>query len=687
MRLVAFPSFVLAGLVAFAPAPSAGQVCTDTNGTFRFLNDQFPDGTTNAEYVARLIVVNADGPVTFSVTANEDPLPAGLSLDPESGLVTGLPTQSSSKSVEFQADDGTQQVTQVIDINISSSGGGGNGAAQISQNALADGRVGAAYSQTLAVLNGTGPFTFGGSDLPPGLSLNGSTGALTGTPTAPGTYFANFTVHDAGEANVVQTVIPIRILPLSSDFAFLTQFLNNGEVGTPYCDAWLVENPALGGTVTFGASGLAPGLVLEPETGAVTGTPTQAGTFLVTISASDGTDTIVTNLTLIVAPSSSSVFHWNFFGLPEALVNEAYDRNPPIVVAAEGLSSIDHTAVGLPAGISYDIGSGELSGTPAQVGEFPVTFTATDGVETITLDALFVVLPATGGDVGQISVNFWVSRASLRLGTDGSEAWRVSALYNADRRTGGRFDPATDVFRAVLGTRTLELAAGAMTGDDQAASFSSAGPPSENVSLNADRQSVSWSTGSDTIAETVPGILAQRVTIGDRAFRLLLRFDERGGFRPALAFERTAFVLSRGSLAVNGPGLDSAKLGLLLADPAFSYALGDTLRIRILDGATVLMDRDFTALGGAPKLGLDGATGRTTYAFRTLADAAVADRVAMSYSSSKGAVKLSLSAMNLSAITAGEAHLTFELTIDERVYSTGVTFFGTAPGTYGLAIP
>jgi hypothetical protein len=166
-----------------------------------------------------------------------------------------------------------------------------------------------------------------------------------------------------------------------------------------------------------------------------------------------------------------------------------------------------------------------------------------------------------------------------------------------------------------------------------------------------------------------------------------MRFDEKGSFKPALAYQRTAFVLSRGSLSVEGPGLDSAKLTLLLADPNFSYAQGDTLRIRILDGATVLLDRDFTALGDVAKQGLDSNTGRLTFSFKTLSDVALTDRVSMGYSSSKGAMKLSLSAMDLSAISAGEAHLTFEVTIGGHVYTTGVTFFGTAPGTYGLAIP
>jgi hypothetical protein len=86
------------------------------------------------------------------------------------------------------------------------------------------------------------------------------------------------------------------------------------------------------------------------------------------------------------------------------------------------------------------------------------------------------------------------------------------------------------------------------------------------------------------------------VTIGDRGYRLLLRFDGRGGFRPAFGFERTAFVLGRGSISVGGPGSDSAKLTLLLADPGLSYEGGvSTLRLRILDGAAELKDRDFTA--------------------------------------------------------------------------------------------
>jgi hypothetical protein len=693
MRLVAFPSVVLTVLAALAPAPSAGQVCTDTNGTFRFLNTEFPDLSTNGPvFTGQLVVANADGPVTFSLdlTGGNDPLPDGLTLDPDSGLITGLATQSGNYDVEFVADDGETDISKSVSFSVSSSGGGGNGGSGLDAPIFPDGVVDVAYSHT-PTAEGTGPFTFGGSDLPPGLTLNGATGQVSGTPTAPGTYFMTLTVYDAGDDNIGASVVPVRILPAGSTFAFVTQFLNNGEVGTPFCDQYVVENPALGGIVTFGATGLPAGLTLDPATGAVTGTPTVDGTFLVTVSANDGTDTITTNLSMVIAPDSSSNFHWNYLGMPAALVNVLYDRVPPIVLTAEGAAgAITYGATGLPAGMSYDASTGELSGTPVQQGEYPVTFTATDGgnSDIITLDITFIVLPTTGGDVSQIIVNFWVSRASLRLGTDGSESWRVSALYNADRRTGSRFDPVTDVFKATLGTRTLQVDPNEFVGDEQSMSFSSDGPPSESVSLVPDRQSVSWSTGSDTFTETVPGVLAQRVTIGDAGYRLLLRFDAKGGFRPALGFERPAFVLSQGSIAVEGPGLDSAKLTLLLGDPNFSYEGGvSTLRFRILEGATELMDREFTMLGGAAKVGMDSNIGRTTYAFRTISDTELTNRVSMGYSSSKGAMKVGLSALDLTGISAGEAHLTFEVTIGERVYTTYVTFFETSPGRYGLAMP
>src|SRR5690348_5949867 len=59
-------------IVALALTVGAG---TANNGTFKFLTQSLPDGTTNGEYAARFITVNADGPVTFATLSA---LPAGL---------------------------------------------------------------------------------------------------------------------------------------------------------------------------------------------------------------------------------------------------------------------------------------------------------------------------------------------------------------------------------------------------------------------------------------------------------------------------------------------------------------------------------------------------------------------------------------------------------------------------------
>jgi Putative Ig domain/WD40-like Beta Propeller Repeat len=87
-------------------------------------------------------------------------------------------------------------------LSCTSSGGDGGGsttAFAVSTTSANFGVVGSAYTSTLAATGGTAPFTwtlFGGV-LPAGLSLNASTGAVTGTPVAPaGNFTATFTVTD-----------------------------------------------------------------------------------------------------------------------------------------------------------------------------------------------------------------------------------------------------------------------------------------------------------------------------------------------------------------------------------------------------------------------------------------------------------------------------------------------------------
>lgn len=67
----------------------------------------------------------------------------------------------------------------------------------IATASLPGGKKGVAYSYTLQGSGGKPPYTWQGSGLPPGLSLNTNTGVISGTPTASGTYTVTLTMSDS----------------------------------------------------------------------------------------------------------------------------------------------------------------------------------------------------------------------------------------------------------------------------------------------------------------------------------------------------------------------------------------------------------------------------------------------------------------------------------------------------------
>ena len=106
------------------------------------------------------------------------------------GAITGTPSAAGTFNFTIQATDaGANTGTRAYTVTI--------GAAPLTINpaSLPAGQVGTAYSQTLIASGGTGSYSFSvlSGSLPTGLSLNPSTGAITGTPRAGGTF--NFTIQ------------------------------------------------------------------------------------------------------------------------------------------------------------------------------------------------------------------------------------------------------------------------------------------------------------------------------------------------------------------------------------------------------------------------------------------------------------------------------------------------------------
>ncbi|MBG3852704.1 putative Ig domain-containing protein, partial [Xanthomonas hortorum pv. carotae] len=158
----------------------------------------------------------------------------------------------------------------------------------VAPTALPAATRGTAYSQVLTASGGTAPYTYAVSagSVPAGLTL-ASNGTLSGNPTAEGSF--NFTVT-ATDANTFTAAQAYALTVASPNLALPASTLPAGTAGQAYA---ATIAPATGGTAPYSyalsAGALPTGVVVDVATGALSGTPTVAGTFNFTLTATDST--------------------------------------------------------------------------------------------------------------------------------------------------------------------------------------------------------------------------------------------------------------------------------------------------------------------------------------------------------------------------------------------------------------
>jgi hypothetical protein len=328
----------------------------------------FSPGVVGGSFNQSVAASGGVTPYTWSLSGGT--LPPGLILNTSTGSVSGTPT-SSGGSPTFAvtvADSSGQQVSKQYSIQIDS-------AVYTASSAPPTGAVGDVYSTySLTAAGGFGSYTWSilSGSLPNGLSLNQSTGAITGTPRTAGRYPVNFSVLDSSGTSATQSLTFVINVAIS----ITTSTLPVGVVGTSYPVTNAAANGGTGGyswSLASGASALSSAGLAFSSSGVFSGTPTAAGPIALTLQVTDQNGGVATQALTLTVNASLTI---TTLTLPADSVGTYYSQQ---ISATGGAGSNQWlvSAGSLPAGIVLTA-LGYLSGTPTASGTFSFTARVTD---------------------------------------------------------------------------------------------------------------------------------------------------------------------------------------------------------------------------------------------------------------------------------------------------------------------
>lgn len=347
-----------------------------------------PGGTTGAGYTQTLNASGGTAPYSWSVPAGGGSLPGGLSLS-SGGVISGTPNSTGTFNFTVQVNDSASGSAQkTFSITIAST------TPPISittTSPLTGGTVGAAYSQTLSASGGTPPYSWsvvsGLGSLPGGLSLSGA-GVISGTPNAAGTFNFAVRVGDSASGSAQRafaiTVIAPNTPPVIQGPTTLSAIRNS---------AFSYRLSVAGGKPPYVwsiiAGGLPTGVGFNDSNGLISGIPTSVGvwSFTVRVTDADGAkdqknfSINVSPAPLLIGDTAMPDFQ---AGVPVEFQLSASGGVAPYIW---GLS-----AGTLPAGVTLDVVTGRLSGSPTSAGKFTATVYVTDALGSTAFSSLSITV-------------------------------------------------------------------------------------------------------------------------------------------------------------------------------------------------------------------------------------------------------------------------------------------------------
>ena len=337
-------------------------------------------------------------------------------------------------------------------LALTSCGGGGDdggaGPLALTTTAVNDSIVGVAYNQTVQATGGKGAKTFSISAgaLPAGLTMS-SAGAITGTPAGPAGSF-NFTVQVADSAKQPATDTQALTIDVVDPLLITTTTLPNTSVGAAYNATVAVSGGAPPYAFGIGPGELPSGLGINAG-GVIAGTvAADARSQVFSVFVDDGTfppQNATQGYEIDVDLEITTT------ALPDATGGEPYTAT---LVSQGGLLPLTWllTAGTLPAGLTGNAATGEISGTPDRMcvaAATALTFQVTDSDTPVQTDT-------------QAAVGLTVNPATLDITTETLPNGTLTVAYNVPVQVSGGVSPYS--FDVTSGTLPSQMQLNPNTG-------------------------------------------------------------------------------------------------------------------------------------------------------------------------------------------------------------------------------
>lgn len=346
-------------------------------------------------------------------------LPAWLTLDPASGLMSGTPPAGAGPAnlrlTAFGA--GATAATTMFAIPVAVPGAGDPLPVAPAVIEATEGCA-LAWRATADVAA-----TWSATGLPAGLVLTSATGLLAGAPAVSGDLTATITATPAGPLAPVTTSIALRIRAAEAGAPVIGALVPPVlTVGAPAA----IALPLSGGAATsFGAGAIAPFAI--DGAGIVSGTPDTAGEVHLQVSASNAAGTAVTTIVARVGARDAAG------PLPTTPVLFRTTVGAPFAAAlAADLPVTAWSASGLPAGLTLTPFPGHLTGSATAAGDANVFLSAADADAANPTHGVVRVVAATAGAPLIAAAGPWFVGAGqplrLQLTADQDAVWTVAGL-------------------------------------------------------------------------------------------------------------------------------------------------------------------------------------------------------------------------------------------------------------------